>query len=462
MATPPAARALILAVDDDPAVGRAIERDLRHRYGARHRVLLADSGEAGLGIVEQIVRRGEPVALLVADQRMPGMSGVEFLAQALRAAPEAKRVLLTAYADTEAAIRAINELRLDHYLMKPWSPPEARLYPVLDDLLEDWEADSAARLAEPGLRIVGHRFSAEAHAARDFVARNGVPYRWLDIADPEARQLLAAARLDEAQLPVLVFEDGEALVRPSQERDRRQDRPAHGRGAPLLRPRHPRRRAGRPGGGGLRGVRGPADAPRGASRDRRPGGAELADRELPRVSGGRQRGRSRAARDDPGAAAGRGDAHRPRGRSPSARTARRGWSRSTAAAEIGCHSVLIATGVHYSRLDAPGVEALTGSGVYYGASPAEAAAVEGEDVVVVGAANSAGQAAVDLATRARRVVMLCRADGLEKSMSHYLIERIRSLANVEVRPHAVVTAAAGDGRLEELEVAVAGREERLP
>ena len=216
MATPPAARALILAVDDDPAVGRAIERDLRHRYGARHRVLLADSGEAGLGIVEQIVRRGEPVALLVADQRMPGMSGVEFLAQALRAAPEAKRVLLTAYADTEAAIRAINELRLDHYLMKPWSPPEARLYPVLDDLLEDWEADSAARLAEPGMRIVGHRFSAEAHAARDFVARNGVPYRWLDIADPEARQLMAAARLDEAQLPVLVFEDGEALVQPSQ------------------------------------------------------------------------------------------------------------------------------------------------------------------------------------------------------------------------------------------------------
>ena len=216
MATPPAVRALILAVDDDPAVGRAIERDLKHRYGARHRVLLADSGEAGLGIVEQIVRRGEPVALLVADQRMPGMSGVEFLAQALKMAPQAKRVLLTAYADTEAAIRAINELRLDHYLMKPWSPPEARLYPVLDDLLEDWEADSAARLAEPGLRLVGHRFSAEAHATRDFVARNGVPYRWLDIADPEARRLMAAARLDDAQLPVLVFEDGETLVRPSQ------------------------------------------------------------------------------------------------------------------------------------------------------------------------------------------------------------------------------------------------------
>ena len=172
MPAKPPGRSLILAVDDDPAVGRAIERDLRHRYGARHRVLLGGSGEEGLDLVEQIVRRGEPVALLVADQRMPGMSGVEFLARALRVAPEAKRVLLTAYADTEAAIRAINELRLDHYLMKPWSPPEERLYPVLDDLLEDWEADCAARLSEPGLRLVGHRLSAEAHATRDFLARN--------------------------------------------------------------------------------------------------------------------------------------------------------------------------------------------------------------------------------------------------------------------------------------------------
>ena len=460
MATPPAARALILAVDDDPAVGRAIERDLRHRYGARHRVLLADSGEAGLGIVEQIVRRGEPVALLVADQRMPEMSGVEFLAQALRAAPEAKRVLLTAYADTEAAIRAINELRLDHYLMKPWSPPEARLYPVLDDLLEDWEADSAARLAEPGLRIVGHRFSAEAHAARDFVARNGVPYRWLDIADPEARQLLAAARLDEAQLPVLVFEDGEALVRPSQGEIAARIGLRTAAELPfydlvIL-------------GGGPAGL---AAAVYGASEGLR---TLLVERH---ATGG-QAGQSSRIENYLGFPAGVSGADLARRATIQAQrlgaemlTAREvlsirenGPSRVVTldgGAEIGCHSVLIATGVHYSRLDAPGVEALTGSGVYYGASPAEAAAVEGEDVVVVGAANSAGQAAVNLATRARRVVMLCRADGLEKSMSHYLIERIRSLANIEVRPGAVVTAAAGDGRLEELAVAVAGREERL-
>ena len=460
MVAPATVRALILAVDDDPAVGRAIERDLRHRSGSRHRVLLADSGEAGLGIVEQIVRRGEPVALLVADQRMPGMSGVEFLARALKMAPHAKRVLLTAYADTEAAIRAINELLLDHYLMKPWSPPEERLYPVLDDLLEDWEADSAARLAEPGLRLLGHRFSAEAHATRDFVARNGIPYRWLDIEDPEARNLMAAARLDDAELPVLVFEDGETLVRPSQSEIAARiglrtaaelpfyDLVILGGGPAglaaavygaseglrtLLVERHA---AGGQAGQSSRienylgfpsGVSGADLARRATTQAQRLGAEMLTAREVLAI---RENGPSRVVTLD-------GDA------------------------EIGCHSVLVATGVHYSRLEAPGVEALTGSGVYYGAAPAEAAAAAGEDVVVVGAANSAGQAVVDLATRARQVVVLCRADGLEKSMSHYLVERIGSLANVEVMTDAVVTAASGEGRLEELTIAVAGREERL-
>lgn len=461
MASPAPARALILAVDDDPAVGRAIERDLRHRYGTRHRVLLGGSGEAGLDIVEQIVRRGEPVALLVADQRMPGMSGVEFLARALKVAPDAKRVLLTAYADTEAAIRAINELRLDHYLMKPWSPPEARLYPVLDDLLEDWEADSAARLSEPGLRLVGHRFSAEAHAARDFVARNGVPYRWLDVADPEASGLLAAARLDDTELPVLFFEDGETLVRPTQGQiaariglNTEAQLPFYDLvilgGGPaglaaavygaseglrtLLVERHA---AGGQAGQSSRienylgfpsGLSGADLARRAAIQARRLGAEMLTAREVLAI---RENGPSRVVTLDGGE-------------------------------EIGCHSVVVATGVHYSRLDAPGVDALTGSGIYYGAAPAEAAAVEGEDVVVVGAANSAGQAVVDLATRARTVRVLCRGDGLEKSMSHYLIERIRALANVEVMTRAVVTAASGEDRLEELTVAVDGGETRLP
>ena len=206
MASSSTSRPLILAIDDDPAVGRAIERDLRHRYGAHHRVLLADSGEAGLGIVDQIVRRDEQVALLVADQRMPQMNGVEFLSRAVAVAPHAKRVLLTAYADTDAAIRAINEVRLDHYLMKPWSPPEERLYPVLDDLLEDWQADMAIRVAEPGLRLVGHRYSAPAHAARDFVARNGIPYRWLEVDDPEARRLLGSGEAIGRKLDFLTQE----------------------------------------------------------------------------------------------------------------------------------------------------------------------------------------------------------------------------------------------------------------
>jgi thioredoxin reductase (NADPH) len=456
----PAVRALVLAVDDDPAVGRAIERDLRHRYGSRHRVLLADSGEAGLGIVEEIVRRGEPVALLVVDQRMPGMSGVEFLSRALKMAPQAKRVLLTAYADTEAAIRAINELRLDHYLMKPWAPPEERLYPVLDDALEDWDADAAARLSEPGLRIVGHRFSADSHATRDFLARNGVPYRWLDIADPEARQLLAAASLNDSRLPVLVFEDGEALAQPSQSAIAARiglrteaelpfyDLVIVGGGPAalaaavygaseglrtLLVERHA---AGGQAGQSSRienylgfpsGVSGADLARRATAQAQRLGAEMLTTREVLAI---RENGPLRVVTLDGGE-------------------------------EIGCHSVLIATGVHYSRLEAQGVEALTGSGIYYGAAPAEAGAVEGEDVVVVGAANSAGQAVVDLAGRARRVILLCRGEGLEKGMSRYLIEQIGSLVNVEVKPRAVVTAAFGEGRLEELTVAVAGREERL-
>jgi thioredoxin reductase (NADPH) len=461
MATEPTVRALVLAVDDDPAVGRAIERDLRRRYGARYRVLLADSGEAGLGIVERVVRRGEPVALLVVDQRMPGMSGVEFIGRALAADPHAKRILLTAYADTEAAIRAINELRLDQYMMKPWNPPEARLYPVLDDLLEDWDAGSAARLAEPGLRVIGHRFSADAHATRDFVARNGVPYRWLDVADPAARRLLAAGRVDGSELPVLAFDDGELLVRPSQS----EIAARIGLGTVAQLPFYDLVIVG----GGPSGL---AAAVYGASEG-------LKTLLVERHAAGGQAGQSARIENYLGFPAGLSGADLARRATAQARrlgaemlTAREvrairenGPSRVVTldgGEEIGCHSVLIATGVHYSRLDAPGVERLTGSGVYYGAAPAEAAAVGGEDVVVVGGANSAGQAIVDLAARARQVTVLCRAGGLEDRMSQYLVERIRELDNVEVMERTVVVAASGDGRLEGLTVAVGGREQHLP
>jgi len=460
MATTPTPRALILAVDDDPAVGRAVERDLRRRYGSRYRVILADSGEAGVDVVEQVVRRGEPVALLVADQRMPGMSGVEFLSRALKMAPQAKRVLLTAYADTEAAIRAINDLRLDQYLMKPWDPPEERLYPVLDDLLEDWEADSAARVAEPGLRLVGHRFSAEAHAARDFLARNGVPYRWLDVADPEAGRLMTAAAMDGSLLPVLFFEDGEVLVQPSQS-----DVAARiGLRTEAELPFYDLVIVG----GGPAGL---AAAVYGASEG-------LRTLLVERHAAGGQAGQSARIENYLGFPTGLSGADLARRATAQAQrlgaellTAREVLSiRENGPArvvtldgdeEIGCYSVVIATGVDYARLDAPGVERLTGAGIYYGAAPAEAGAVEGEDVVVVGAANSAGQAAVHLSGRARRVTMLVRADGLEKSMSHYLIEQIGALANIEVKTHAAVTAAAGGDQLEELTISVAGREERL-
>jgi thioredoxin reductase (NADPH) len=388
------------------------------------------------------------------------MSGVDFLGRAIGLAPHAKRALLTAYADTEAAIAAINELRLDHYLMKPWSPPDARLYPVLDDLLEDWEADSAARRADPGLRLVGHRFAADAHETRDFLARNGVPYRWLDIADPEARTLMAASRLDEDELPVLVFEDGETLVRPSQSEiaarvglRTRATLPFYdlvilGSGPAglaagvygaseglhtLLIERHA---AGGQAGQSSRienylgfpsGLSGADLARRATAQAQRLGAEMLSARE---AVGIREHGPSRVIVLDDGE-------------------------------EIGAHSALVATGVNYSRLEAPGVGPLTGSGLYYGAAPAEAADVAGEHVVVVGAANSAGQAVCDLAAKARRVTVLCRGEGLEKGMSHYLVERIRALGNVEVLTHAVVAAASGEGRLEELTVAVDGREERL-
>jgi thioredoxin reductase (NADPH) len=461
LATSSPVRPLILAVDDDPAVGRSIERDLRRRYGSRFRVLLAGSGEDGLGLVEQIVRRGEPVALMVADQRMPGMSGVEFLAQAIRIAPHAKRSLLTAYADTEAAITAINDVRLDHYLMKPWSPPEERLYPVLDDLIEDWEAEAASRVAEPGLRLVAHRFSADAHATRDFLARNGVPYRWVDVAEPEAATLLAAVHGDETQLPLLVLEDGDALVRPTQ--------------AELAARIGLHTEAELPFydlvilGGGPAGL---AAAVYGASEGLR---TLLVERH---ATGG-QAGQSSRIENYLGFPSGLSGADLARRATAQARrlgaemlTAREvlgiranGPARVVTldgGAEIGAHAVLVATGVHYARLEAPGAEELTGQGVYYGASPAEAAGVEGEDVAVVGAANSAGQAAIDLATRARRVIVLCRGSGLRKSMSHYLVERIEGLPNVEVRVETTVAAASGDGRLEQLTVETRGERQALP
>ena len=377
-------------------------------------------------MVEEIVRRGEPVALLVADQRMPGMSGVEFLAGAIRSGPARQARAADGLRRHRRRDHARStSVRLDHYLMKPWSPPEERLYPVLDDLLEDWEADSARAARRAG-----------AAAGRAPVLGRGA--RHPRLPGPQRRPLPLARRRGARGAPRSSPPPGWTRPscrcsssrtarrwcgRPRARSPRRIGLRTEAR-APLLRPRHPRRRAGRPGGGGLRRVRGPADAARGAARHGRPGGAELADRELPRVPVGRSAGPiwRGAPRPRPSAWA--------RRCSPPARCSRireNGPSRVVpldGGGEIGCHSVLIATGVHYSRLDAPGVEELTGLGRLLRRVARRGRRRRGRGRRRRGRGELGGAGGVDLATRARRVTMLCRGDGLEKSMSHYLVERI--------------------------------------
>ncbi len=299
--TSEAARPVLVAVDDEPSVARAVERDLRRRYGRDFRVLRAESGSDALDAVRQSKLRGASVALLLADQRMPGMSGVEFLEEAIGVAPEAKRVLLTAYADTQAAIDAINRVSLDHYLLKPWDPPEEQLYPIVDDLLDAWRAEAPA--ASDRIQIVGHRWSRESHDARDLLARNQVPYRWLDVErDDEGRRLLAAADGDAvAAAGAVARRDGAA--EPDHRAAGRQRRHPPPRRAALLRPGDRRRRPGRAGGRGLRRLRGPADGAGRAGGAGRPGRPELAHRELPGLPGRPLRRRPGPPRDHPGASA---------------------------------------------------------------------------------------------------------------------------------------------------------------
>ena len=269
----------MISVDDDPGVSRAVQRDLRRRYGERFRVLRAESGAEGLELLAQVKLRDESVALVVADQRMPRMNGVEFLEKARELVPDAKRVLLTAYADTQAAIDAINRVALDHYLMKPWDPPEEQLYPVLDDLLSDWQAGI---VGEDGIRVVGHRYSRESHQLKDFLARNNVPYRWFDAeTSPEARPLMEAAGADPENLPLLVFPDGEVLVAPSNLEVAEQVG-LHDPGRPaVLRPGRGGRRPGGARRRRVRGIGGSAHGAGGARRAGRSGRAELPHRELP-------------------------------------------------------------------------------------------------------------------------------------------------------------------------------------
>jgi thioredoxin reductase (NADPH) len=447
-----ATKPILLTVDDDPDVLRAVERDLRRHYGKDYRVVRADAGATALDTLRQVDDRGEPVALFLVDQRMPHMSGVEFLEQARAVFPDAKRVLLTAYADTDAAIRAINTVKIDYYSMKPWDPPEENLYPVLDDLLGDWQAQY--RPPFQGIRLIGHRWSADSHALKDFLGRNSIPYQWLDVESngEEARVLLQKAGLDEGQLPAVLFDDGSHLAEPS---IREVAEKIGGR-----------TRAERPFydlvivGGGPAGL---AAAVYGASEGL---ATVLVEREAP----GGQAGTSSRIENYLGFPAGLSGGDLARRAVTQAR--RFGVEIISPqdvvgirvedpyrfvllgdGAELSCHALLIATGVQYRTLEVPGVERLTGAGVYYGAAMTEALSCTGDDVYIVGGANSAGQAALYFAHYARQVVLLVRGDGLASSMSQYLIDEIADQPNIVVRPRTQVVEARGEASLESLVIA---------
>ena len=443
-------RPAIVVVDDEPAVLAAVARDLRRGFGEHYRIVRVDSGEAALSALRELVRRGEQVALLIADQRMPGLSGTDYLVRARQLVPSAKRVLLTAYADTEAAIQAINEVALDYYLLKPWDPPEEQLFPVVEDLLAGWQAGAA--LESGGVRIIGHRFSRASHDLRDFLARNRVPARWLDVErDGEARELLIVAGVSEDGLPVALLEDGSVLERPT-----------------VLELAERLGVAGQPAadhydlvvvGGGPAGL---AAAVYGASEGLK---TIMVEREAP----GGQAGQSSLIENYLGFPAGLSGSDLARRATDQAR--RLGAELLTMQDAVGLRvegsgrtvelsgggvlsasSVLVASGVSYRQLDTPGFPDLTGRGVYYGAAMTEARACADQHVVVIGGANSAGQAAVYFSSYAARVTILVRGDSLAKSMSHYLIEQIESLPNVEVRTGSQAVAAHGDGRLRALSI----------
>jgi thioredoxin reductase (NADPH) len=450
------AKAVILAVDDDVEVLRAVARDLRSRYAEQYRILRAGSGEEALEALRELRLADEPVALLLVDQRMPGMTGVEFLEKALEHYPKARRALLTAYADTEAAIQAINEVHIDYYLMKPWDPPELNLYPVLDDMLDDWSA--SYKPAFQGIRLIGHRWSPEAHRARDFLARNQVPYQWYELdSDPEAEELLRAANATTASLPLLLLTDGSVLEAPSNETIAER----LGMHRPPELPLYDVVVVGA-------GPAGLAAAVYGASEGLRTALVE-AD------AAGGQAGSSSLIENYLGFPSGLSGADLARRALTQARrfgaeflltseiTSLETREGSTTlhlsdGSSISALSVVIATGVTYRRLDVPGCSELTGRGVYYGAASSEAESLAGEDVFIVGGANSAGQAAVHFAKSARKVTMLVRGKSLSASMSQYLIKRIAEIENIEVLYDTQVERAVGQDRLEALVLCNAGGE----
>ncbi len=441
---------VIWTVDDDPDVLRAVERDLRRHYGDRYRVISADSGLSALEATKQLKLRHEPVALFLVDQRMPHMSGVEFLEKAIEFYPEAKRALLTAYADTDAAIRAINSAHIDHYLMKPWDPPEERLYGVIDDMLDDWQA--SYRPEFQGVRIVGHQWSPHSTEIRDFLGRNFVPHRWLNVeADEEANQLVKTAGVDCSALPIVVFPDGSFLSHPSSGDVARKlglktkaefpfyDLVVVGAGPSglaaavygaadglhtlLIEREAPGGQAGRSSRienylGFPMGLSGNDLARRAVAQARRFGVEILTPQE---VCGVRVEGPTRVLKLSDGG-------------------------------EVGCRAVLIASGIAYRKLDVPGLERFAGAGVYYYAPMSEAFSYRDGNIYIVGGANSAGQAALYFSKFARQVTMLVRGQALSDSMSQYLEDQIAATKNIVVRLNSSVIAVEGVDRCETITV----------
>ncbi len=438
---------ILLTVDDDPAVSRSVARDLRRRYGKDYRIIRADSGADALDALRELKLRGDAVAAILADYRMPQMDGIVFLEKAMDLFPNARRALLTAYADTDAAIQAINVVDVDHYLLKPWDPPEEKLYPVIDALVETWRAVGERPVDQ--IKLVGHRYSSPSFHLRDFLARNAVPYRWYSVDDDEGRRILEAADAAPHDIPVLVTPDGTVLRQPSgpelADAVGLSTRPAQefydlivigggpaGLGAAVygasegLRTVIVERKATGGQAGTSSRIENYLGFPDGVS------GAQLTDRA--RRQALKFGAEVLTTRDVVGLEA--------RG---SARVVLFGDG-----TEIAAHSVVLASGVTYRALEATGIAELAGRGVYYGSAATEAPECKGEHVYIVGGANSAGQAAVFFSKHAAEVTILVRGESLEASMSHYLIEQLAAIGNVHVRTRTTVVEAHGDEHLEQL------------
>ena len=445
MATP-----IILTVDDEPQVLNAVERDLRQHFRRDYRIIKAGSGAEALEAVRRLKQRGAPVALFLVDQRMPAMSGTEFLDQARKLYPVARKVLLTAYADTEAAIASINSIGLDFYLMKPWDPPEENLYPVLDDLLSDWLA--TVPVPYDGIRVAGTLWSATSHNVKDFLARNQVPYQWMDIdKDAEAREMVESVDDGPRRLPVVFFPDGSVLADP----DNRALAEKVGLRTQATQAFYDLIIIGA-GPAGLRAV------VYGASEGLRVAVIE-------RAAQGGQAGTSSFIENYLGFPRGLSGADL--ARRATAQVQRFGAKLLTAqevtsvrvedpyrfvslgdGTELGCHALLIATGVSVRQFDVPGIEAVTGAGVYYGAALTEAAHFRDQQVYVVGGANSAGQGAMFFSRYASQVSMLVRGDSIEAEMSQYLVDQINATENIEVLVRTEVVEVKGGDRLESITI----------